>query len=158
MTRSRGWGPTLVVLLLAVAGVAAYLLVRSDDADDPFADYCDAVVDHREEIGAARSAGATTGLLRALPAFEELAEEAPQDIRDEWRTVVDRVRDLRDALDDAGVDAASYDPAKPPEGLTGDQEEAIETAAVRLGADDTAAALAGVEQQARDVCKTPLSL
>ena len=87
MTRSRGWGPTLVVLLLAVAGVAAYLLVRSDDADDPFAVYCDAVVDHREEIGAARSAGATTGLLRALPAFEELAEEAPQDIRDEWRTV-----------------------------------------------------------------------
>ncbi|KRC49042.1 MULTISPECIES: hypothetical protein [unclassified Nocardioides] len=158
MTRSRGWGLPLVVLLLAVAGGAAYLLVGPDDSDDPFASYCDAVVDHREDIGAARSAGAETGLLRALPAFEELADEAPEDIRDEWRIVVDRVSDLRDALDDAGVDPASYDPEKPPEGLSADQRKAIRTAAVRLGAEDTAAALSGVEQQARDVCKTPLSL
>lgn len=148
--------------LLAVAAAAlvltGVLLVDGGEDDDPYDAYCSAVEEHRSEIGAALNAGKETGLLRALPAFEDLAAAAPDDIRDEWRIVIDRVSELEAALDAAGVDAASYDFERPPDDLAAEDRKAIETAATRLGSADTAAALAGVEQQARDVCQSPLSL
>jgi hypothetical protein len=148
----------LVALVVAAALLVGFLMLRDAGSDDPFASYCSAVEEHRAEIGAALGAGKETGLLRALPAFEDLASKAPDDIEDEWRTVVARVTELKAALDEAGVDPASYDSARPPAGLGAEDREAIATAATRLGSEDTAAALAGVEQQARDVCKSPLSL
>ena len=154
---SRGDLPLLAVAVAALALTGVLVLDRGED-DDPFDSYCSAVEEHRSELGSALNAGKETGLLRALPAFEDLAAKAPEDIRDEWRIVVDRVRELQAALDSAGVDAASYDFAKPPADLAADDRSAIEAAATRLGSADTAAALAGVEQQARDVCKSPLSL
>ena len=147
----------LVVGLVAVV-VVGLLVLRGRGEDDPFASYCDAVTDHRDDVGAALSAGPTTGLLRALPSFEALADESPDDIRADWRLVVERVSALKKALDDAGVDAATYSFDQPPTGLPADDKAAIDTAAARLGAADTATALAHVEQQARDVCKTPLSM
>ncbi|WP_408895481.1 hypothetical protein ACJ5H2_11290 [Nocardioides sp. R1-1] len=144
--------------LVAVAALVAVVMVRTVGEDDPFADYCAEVADHREDVGAALSAGPTTGLLRALPSFEDLAAKSPEDIEADWTLVVERVTALRDALDDAGVDPASYRVESPPTGLAEEDRAAIESAAVRLGSPDTATALARVEQQARDVCKTPLSM
>lgn len=161
MSRSVGVpGRRVLVGLLAlvVVGVLVLLLVRTVGEDDPFAAYCDEVEDRRAEIGAALAAGESTGLLRALPSFEALAEKAPDDIRADWRVVVQRIGALQDALADAGVDAASYDREAPPEGLPEAERAAIDAAAVRLGSPETTTALARVEQQARDVCKTPLSL
>lgn len=155
MSRRSRIVAVVVVLAAAVAGVVVYL---QRDAADPFAAYCGVVEKQQRTIGAALSAGPTTGLLRALPAFEKLRDAAPDDIRDEWGVVVSRIVDLRDALTDAGVEPASFRLDKPPVGLDPAKEEAIQTAAVRLGAKETAIALAGVQQQARDVCKTPLSL
>lgn len=154
---SRGDLPLVLVAVVALA-LTGVLLLRDNDDESPFDAYCSAVEEHRSEIGSALNAGEETGLLRALPAFEDLAAEAPDDIRDEWRIVIDRITALQAALDAAGVDAASYDFEKPPADLAAADRKAIETAATRLGAADTAAALTGVEQQARDVCKTPLSL
>lgn len=149
--------PWLLVVLVA-AGALAFVLLREGDLRDPFARYCAEVEEQQATIGAARSAGETTGLIRALPAFEDLAEKAPEDIEDEWRIVIARITELRDALSEADVDPASYDPEKPPARVADDDLEAIKTAGVRLGSRETAAALTGVEQQARDVCQTPLSL
>ncbi len=150
--------PLLFLVLTAVVLVGVVLL-RDTGRKDPFADYCATVVDHRAELGAALTTGKQqTGLLRSLPAFEELAAAAPDDIRADWRIVVERVRGLRDALAAAGVDPSSYDAAKPPEDLEPAQVKAIESAATRLAAADMATALGRVQQQARDVCKTPLSL
>ena len=148
----------LVAVAVAVVLLVGWLVLRQSGVGDPYARYCAEVEDRRAEIGAARSAGGRVGLIRALPAFEALAEKAPEDIRDEWKIVLDRTTALRDALADADVDPASYDPEKPPEGISEEQQQAIEAAGVRLASDETVIAFAGVEQQARDVCKTPLSL
>lgn len=148
----------LLFLVLAAVVLVGVVLFRDAGAEDPYEDYCNAVVEHRSELGAALQAGDQTGLLRALPAFEDLAAEAPDDIRADWRIVVDRVTGLRDALADAGVDASTYDAEKPPAGLTDAQVKAIASAATRLTASDTGTAIGRVQQQARDVCKTPLSL
>ena len=64
---------------------------------------------------------------------------------------------LVDTLEEAGVDPATYDRETPPAGLTDDERDRIDAAARGLTRPGTVDALEGVEQQARDVCKTPLS-
>jgi hypothetical protein len=95
-------------------------------------------------------------LVGALPTLRELAEEAPADIVDEWSLVIDRIDALSDALEAAGVDPAAYDPEQPPPGLADAERARIEQTARDLGSEPTQRALADLEQQALDVCQTPL--
>lgn len=146
----------VVLLLVGALGATAWALLRPEP--DPFERYCDEVVARRATISDAIAQGETTGLLAALPQFEELQDVAPRDIRDEWDTVVDSIRELRDALEEAGVDPADYDREHPPSGLTADEKDAIDAAAIGIGSEAMRTALAGVAQQARDVCRSPLWL
>lgn len=125
---------------------------------DPVEDYCAAVEEHQAELTDIAAGGGPTALLGALEIFRDLQEQAPSDISDEWQQVVGRLEALEDALDAAGVDPASYDRDQPPAGLDDDDRSRIEAAARELVAPETATALEGLQQQARDVCKTPLSL
>jgi hypothetical protein len=118
--------------------------------------YCEAVEEHQAELSELLAGGDSAALLEALRPFRELAEEAPADIGDEWTLLVDRIQALRDALDAAGVDPASYDAEDPPADLPTADRRAIASAARDLGARETQQALADLEQQALDVCKTPL--
>ena len=149
----------------AVAAAAALLvaLAGCGEDDDPYAvpdrfeGYCEEVAEQQAAIGRAlESGGEATGLIRALPSFEALAEKAPDDIADDWEVVIERIDGLVGALEDAGVDPASYDRRKPPTGLDREQRDAIDAAAVALVSTTTAQAMSSVQQQARDVCKTPL--
>jgi hypothetical protein len=142
-------------VLLAVGSV---LLVGCGDDDDPFASYCEQVEAQRPALSEALAAGGPTGLIDALPAFEKLAAKAPDDLQDEWDTVTSRIGDLVSALEDADVDPATYDRNRPPAGLTREEQDAIDAAAKALATTEMTEALNGVEQQARDVCKTPLTL
>jgi hypothetical protein len=121
-------------------------------------EYCDAVKDHQDELTEVVAEGGQTGLLDALPVYRELQDQAPSDITDEWQQVVRSVEKLQQALDDAGVDPATYDPKKPPQGVSDDDVAAIADAADQVGSLETQRALQGLEQQALDVCQTPLSL
>ncbi len=121
-------------------------------------DYCDSVADHQTELTDLTTTGSPAALLSALPVFQDLADEAPDDIADEWRTFLDALESLESALRDADIDPASYDSQKLPEGLTVEQRQRVEDAAVALADPAVAAAFDGVQQQAKDVCHTPLSL
>jgi hypothetical protein len=120
--------------------------------------YCDAVKDHQDELTEIAAEVGQTGLLDALPVYRELQDQAPADITDEWQQVVTSLEDLDRTLDDAGVDPATYDPKNPPPDLSDDEVAAIADAADRVGSLETQRALQGLEQQALDVCQTPLSL
>lgn len=138
-------------VLLLLAGLA------TGCSSDPRADYCEAVEEHQvalTEIAASTDAGA---LFDALPVYDDLAEEAPDDIAGEWVQVIEPLRRLAAALDDAGVDPSSYAADAPPADLDPDDREAIEAAARAVGNQQTVAAMASVEQHALDVCGTPLS-
>jgi DNA polymerase/3'-5' exonuclease PolX len=102
--------------------------------------------------------GGPTALLRALDSFRELRAEAPSDITDEWQQVIRSIEALQRALDDADVDPADYENGKPPEGVGKQDREAIAQAADEIGSRETEVALAGVRQEALDVCKTQLWL
>lgn len=118
--------------------------------------YCDAVEEHQEELGELIGSAEPDALLQALDIFRELEEQAPDDIVDEWTTLTDSISGLGDAIRAAGADPETYDPADP--SVSPEDRKKIEAAADRLTSQETRDALLAVDQQARDVCHTPLSL
>jgi len=141
----------LVGVLLPVA-----LTGCSNSPEDVRADYCKVVEEQQFALTEALADDSPSALLSALPVFRELAEEAPRDIDDDWTRFIDALEGLQEALDAAGVDAASYDAKQPPEDVTEEQQAAIARAADELVHPEVSAAFEGLQQQAKDVCKTPL--
>ena len=140
----------LVAALLLVVGV-----LSGCGGDD---DYCAAVKEHQAELTDAAGSGSPAALLEALPMFRDLADRAPDDIRDEWTTFLEPLEELDDALGDADVDPAAYDPTNLPDSLSEADRERIEDAGSALADAAVVRAFDGVQQQAKDVCHTPLSL
>lgn len=149
----RSLGRVLVASLAPclVAGLV------SGCSSDPQADYCDAVEEHQVALTEIAASSDIASLFDALPVYVDLAGQAPRDVAAEWAQVVEPLRALEEALDEAGVDPSSYDAETPPTDLDDDDRSAIEAAARRLGSEQTVTAMAGVEQHALDVCGTPLS-
>src|SRR5688572_19709555 len=121
-------------------------------------DYCGAVEEHQAELTDVTASGSRAALLEALPIFRDLQGRAPDDIQDEWRTFLDPLAELDDALQAAGVDPAAYDPGNLPADLTDEERERIEAAGMALGDPAVVAAFDGLQQQAKDVCHTPMSI
>ena len=140
--------------LVLLALVVPLLVACGDDKDG----YCDAVSEHQEHLSEIVGSGEPDAMLQALDIFQDLADQAPSDITDEWQQVVGSVEALEQALDDADVDGATYDRDNPPSGVTAQQKKAIDNAATRVGGAETLQAIKDLDQQARDVCHTPLTL
>jgi hypothetical protein len=146
--RTPGLVAVLVLALVPLAG----------GCGDPEDDYCSAVKDHQQALSQIVSDGRRDSLIRALDIFKDLQGKAPGDVTDEWQQVVSRIEALDTALRDAGVDPASYDRQKPPAGLGAEDKARIDAAARELGSGETLQALQSLDQEARDVCQTPLTL
>ena len=149
--------PGAAGLATGLAGVLTLALLATGCADQK-EKYCDAVEEHQQELGEVLGDGSPDALFKALPIFRDLADQAPDDLRDEWKTLIDAVAGLQEALEDAGVDPATYDRDDPPEGLDQADQDAIDAAASQLSSAETTAAFSGVDQQAKDVCGTPLQI
>jgi len=139
----------LVVGALLVAGC-------SESPDDVRADYCATVEERQSALSDRLGDRSATALLEAQPIFRDLAAAAPSEVADEWQVLIDALQGLDAALADARVDPATYDPKRPPGDLTREQRGTIERAAAELLNPETQEAVEAVDQQARDVCKTPL--
>ena len=126
-------------------------------SSDPQADYCEAVEDHQADLSDVAASDDAGAVFDALDDYEELAEQAPRDVADDWSAVVGPLRTLEEALDAHDVDPSTYRADKPPAGLAADARGEIEAAARAVGAQRTVDAMAAVEQHALDVCGTPLS-
>jgi hypothetical protein len=141
---------------VAVLLLTATLLVAG--CADQQEKYCDAVKSHQVELGQATGDGGPDALLKALPIFRDLAGDAPDDIRDDWRTVIGALEGLETALKDAGIDPSTYDRDHPPSGVSKTDQDKIDAAALQLASNQTVQAFNSVQQQARDVCGTPLQV
>nr|WP_300053209.1 hypothetical protein [uncultured Nocardioides sp.] len=126
-------------------------------SSDPQADYCKAVEEHQADLSDVAASDDAGAVFDALDDYEELAEQAPRDIADDWAAVVGPLRTLEEALDAHDVDPSTYRADEPPAGLDADAQEEIEAAARAVGAQRTVDAMSAVEQHALDVCGTPLS-
>lgn len=157
LSSSRGTAVDGTVLL----AVLAVLAVLTGCAQDPVEEYCDVVAEEQQALAEATRAaegGGTGTLLAAYDSLDRMADAAPRDVAADWDEVVLRVGALRDALDDAGVDPAAYEPDEPLDGLGAAEREAITDAAVALVEPTTLRAVQSVEQQVLDVCGAPLGL
>ena len=138
----------LTVLLAASLGACA----------DQEEKYCDALRNDRTRIDEIINSTRSDALLAGLPLFRDLADEAPDDLTDEWQTFVNALEGLRQALDDAGVKASEFRDGKIPASVTGEDRQSIVAAADTLGSDAVVSAVSGIETQGRDVCKVNLGL
>jgi hypothetical protein len=143
---------------VAVATAVALLLVPLVAGCGHGRSYCDTVRDHQSDLGSIARGGDRTALIQALPIFEDLQDRAPDDVADDWQLLVTRIQALDSALEDAGVDPATYDPDKPPTGLSAEERGSIRRAAAELAASDTRESLTRVQQEVLDVCHTPVEL
>lgn len=128
-----------------------------DEQTGPESDYCQAVQEHQEALSEIAASTEPGVVFEALDPYRELADEAPSDLRDEWAQVIKRIEALEAALDEADVDPSTYDPETTLKTLPADERSAITGAARDLGDEATVQAMAGIEQQALDVCRTPLN-
>jgi hypothetical protein len=124
---------------------------------DGTSDYCESVTEHQRELSDIAASSEPGAIFGALDAYRDLQALAPRDLRDEWSQVIGRLEALESALDEAGVAPAAYDPKSTLTSLPPGQRTAIQGAARDLGDEATVEAMAGIEQQALDVCKMPLS-
>ena len=139
----------VAALVLVSGGVLWWALERPKG-------YCDQVAAHTAAVQAGQ--GAMQNLVEGLPELEELGGAAPSDLKDEWQVLVNAVRGFRQAFDDTGVDPSAADLAALPDSVTAEQRQRIKDAASVLVSAEVKAAVSGIEQQALDVCHTPLQL
>lgn len=145
MRTRRGVAALTAAVLLPLAGCGG-------------GDYCADLEQHRTEIADMIGSGSPSALLDSLPMLRDLAEESPDDLADEWQTLIRALDGLDDAIRRAGVKPTDFEGGKPPTGLSVTDQRAIADAAGQIGADEVVQATSGIEQQARDVCKVNLGL
>jgi hypothetical protein len=124
--------------------------------------YCSALKDDKPRLTklAARSAepGATGGkaLGETVDVLAGLADRAPDDIKDEWDTLVQALRGLSDAIRESGADPGDFAGGAKPDGVSAGQLDAVQQAAHELQDLRVQQAGTSIEQHARDVCKVDL--
>lgn len=137
-------------------GLAVLTALAMAGCGDPIDDYCETIRDHRVELNEMVDAGEEYGLITHLPMLREIADEAPDDIRDEWQTFLAAVENLAATLDELGHAPEDFADGRTPEGLSAADKAQLKAAADRLTSQDTVAATGGIDQQVRDVCKVNL--
>jgi len=140
-----------------ILALSLALAVLTGCGGDGTSDYCESVEEHQRELSDIAASTEPGAIFDALDAYRDLQTLAPRDLRDEWSQVIRRLEALEGALDEAGVDPAAYDPKRTLATLPPARRTAIQGAARDLGDEATVAAMAGIEQQALDVCRMPLS-
>jgi hypothetical protein len=145
-------------VLLAAAGLLLSTLTGCADQTES---YCGALADRRETLTDLATRAGEPGsdvLADTREQWQELREEAPDDIADEWATLVYALQGLVEAFEEAGTSPAEFDPADPPPGVSADEADRLEDAAAELASRRVTAAGEAVEQHARDVCDVDLGL
>jgi hypothetical protein len=105
---------------------------------------------------AAPGAKGSTALADTVDLLSELSDEAPDDVADQWDTLVTALRGLQRAIAAAGAAPADFAGGRRPAGVTTGQYAAVAQAAAELRATPVQQAGTSIEQHARDVCKVDL--
>jgi hypothetical protein len=148
----------------AAALAAAVLATGLAACSDPQDDYCETFLDSRQrlsDLAGQQAEAAQQGsegvdvVTPTLESFEELRTLAPEELQDEWDTLVFAYRDLVEALEAAGVDPADFLGGEPPEDLPPDVRRELARVAGKIDSPRVVEAANGVEGHAAQVCEDP---
>jgi hypothetical protein len=150
--------------LRRTALVVAGLLVTTGltGCSNGTASYCSTLKDDQKKLDTLATRAAKPGeqgvqaLGDTVGVLSDLRDEAPDDISDEWNTLVGALQGLVDAVKATGHPLGDFAGGTKPDGVTSGQYDAVEQAATEL--QDTRVQQAGksIEQHAQDVCKVDL--
>lgn len=148
--RRRTAATTVLVAVLALTGTSC--------GSDPEKAYCQALQGDQEMFAAMQDDSSGLALLEHRAALHRLADQAPDDLTDEWQTFLGAIDAFAQTLDEVGVKPEDFVDGRPPATLDQADRTRVANAAGELAADDVVLAANGIEQQARDVCKLQLGL
>jgi hypothetical protein len=152
--------PQRLVAALTTMVLASGLAACGSEEDD----YCEAFLDSRQrlsDLAGEQSEAAQQGragvdvVSPTLEAFEELRRLAPEELQDEWDTLVFAYRDLAAALEAAGVDPADFQDGEPPDDLAPAERRGLARVAGKISSPRVVEAANGVEGHAAQVCEDP---
>lgn len=143
---------------VATGAAAVLLLGALAGCGSSGEDYCQLLEAEQERFAEMQEDSSGLGLLTQRPLLARLADKAPDDLRDEWKTLLGALDAFSGTLEEAGVEPGDFVDGEPPAGLSAEQRELIAEAADDLAALEVVEAANGIEQQAKDVCKLQLGL
>lgn len=146
------------VRLLSSGAAAVLLLGALVGCGSAEEDYCRALEAEQQRFAEMQQDSSGLGLLAQRSLLDRLAEKAPDDLQDEWQTLLGALDAFDRTLADVGVEPEDFVDGAPPAGLGAEQRARIARAADELASADVVAAANGIEQQAKDVCKLQLGL
>jgi hypothetical protein len=139
------------------AVTAAVLAIGLMGCSDPEEGYCETLAAEQGELTELAERDSGDVLSPTAASFQRLQEAAPEELRDEWDTVVGAYQVLKETIDELGVDPDSYDPEAPPDDLADAAVRRLATAAGALGSTRVLDAVRGIEDHARTVCDVDFS-
>jgi hypothetical protein len=145
-----------------MGALAALLLVCGLAACSKQESYCGTLKSDRARLAtlskqASTKGGGTQALTRTVSLLSTLRDRAPDDIHDDWVTLVRALDGLAEAVKASGADPADFNGGRRPAGVTEGQYHAVRQAAAELQATPVEQATKSIEQHALDVCKVDLS-
>ena len=143
---------------LLVGALTVLLLLCQQACGNQEKSYCSALASDQKVFAEMADDTSGVGLLRHRATLHSLADQAPDDLTDEWQTFLGALDAFAGTLRDAGVEAGDFVDGQPPAGLTDEQRTSIANAASELSSPDVVEAADGIEQHAKDVCKLQLGL
>jgi hypothetical protein len=145
---------------VVVAAAALALPVLLSACQSRQETYCDSLRQERQtfvELGREVRQGRAGVVTDGIAVFEQLREEAPGDLRDEWDTFLRAWQGLASALERADASESVLRDGEQPPGVSDEEYAAIQDAAAQLVETRVLEAASGIEQHARDVCDVELT-
>lgn len=137
------------------------VLVSLSGCADQTEKYCGTLEDRRATLTDLAKSADRPGsdfIGESLAVLEDFRRDAPDDVVDEWDTVVFAWQGLADAIEAAGVDPGDYRPGNRPPGVSDAEAKTTADAALELASPRVTDAGDGIEQHADDVCAVDFGL
>ncbi|MGJ9412136.1 hypothetical protein ACHAAC_05445 [Aeromicrobium sp. CF4.19] len=143
---------------LAVAGAAlASLALTGCGADSS---YCSDLEAAQEDFGSLSGSGDPEQIDEAFSTLREIAQDAPDEVAEEWETLDGTIEQIQTALDEAGITLAELSQVQGdelPEGVTQEDVTALVTEIQSIGSAETQEASETIETHASEECDIELT-
>jgi len=142
--------------MLAATAFAASLLSGCGGGTDSYCDTLESTQKDFEDFGSSDFSNFDEFTERV----EELADEAPDEVKDDWKVLAEAFQAFIDALDEAGLEPADLEglaSGEIPEGVDMEALTEAMTEAQALGSEEFEEATANIEKHAKDECNIDLT-
>jgi phage-related minor tail protein len=147
-------------LALATAALVAATLAGCGGSDDgPDSEYCKDLKAASTQFDSL-SSNNVSKLDEAFKTFHTLADEAPEEVKDDWTTLDKGIVQVEKALQEAGLkfsDFAELQEGKMPEGVDVTKLQGLASEFQKLDSAEFEKSSKAIEKHAKDVCKVNLS-